>query len=163
MQNQTEITFNDIPYIPWFAGVLFFGAAVYGFMTQGFSAGTIVAGVTGLACLLLPGMLFITANRAERVLTIETLSLSMISSSKKFRFEEIAALRLHKKRAKSVDTGRKKLFSYRIEIVRKDGGIVPFRGAFNSGDAEKQRKMVQELSEFVGCTADIPSLSEYED
>ncbi len=164
MRNQTEIRFILFPFIAWFAGVIFLGGAVFNYTKDGFSTGTLVAGVTGLVCLFLPGILFITANRTERVLTIELLSLTLIGSTKKIRFEEIAALRMEKQRfSRKRNSNRKKLYAYRIVVVRKDGEIIPFRAAFESGTGEKQKDMVLQLSAFIGCAAEIPSLSEYED
>ncbi len=164
MRNQTEIRFTLFPFVAWFVGVLFLGGAVFNYTKEGFSMGTLVAGVTGLVCLFLPGILFITADRTDRILSIELLSLTLIGSTKKIRFEEIAALRLEKQRfSRKRSTNRKKLYAYRIVIVRKDGEIIPFRAAFESGTGEKQKDMVQQLSAFIDCAVEIPSLSEYED
>lgn len=163
MQDQNEIHFTHFPVIAWFVGFFCLGAAMLIFTREGLSSGVFVMGGAGLLFIFLPGIVFITANRTERILFIERRSLSLIGSSKKIRFEEIAVLRLNKQRAKKVDRGRKKLFAYRMEVVLKNGDTLPFRAAFSSGNGEKQRDMTQQLSAFIGCAADIPSLSPYEE
>lgn len=165
MQDQNELRFTLFPVIPWFAGTLSLGMAIIIFTREGLSTGTIVMGALGLLGIFLPGMLFITANRTERILLIERMSLTMIGSSKKIGFDEIADLRLAKAQARGRprSSKRKRLYAYRMEVVRKDGGIIPFRAAFSSGDGEKQRDMTQQLSAFIGCAAEIPSLSPYEE
>jgi hypothetical protein len=133
-------------------------------MTEGLSTVTFAAGLIGLACLFLPTILFISANRTERALTLERLSISLIGSTKKIHFEEIAALRLEKQRVSVRRRSKRKLlYAYRIVIVQTEGEIIPFRVAFESGTAEKQKEIAQQLSAFIGCAVEIPSLSEYED
>jgi len=165
MQNQNEIHYRLFPVLPWFAGIVFLGVAIFNYPKDGFSAGTVLAGIVGLASLLLPGALFITADRTEGTLVVELLSLTLIGSTKKFRFDEIAALRLGKKkvRGRPKRSKRKRLYAYRIEIVLKNGEITPLRNAFSSGDGEKQKEMVEQLSAFIGCAAEIPSLSAQEE
>lgn len=157
MQNQNEIRFTHFPVIAWFVGGFCLISAAIIFTKEGFSTATILMGGAGLLFIFLPGILFITANRTERILLIETVSLTLIGFEKKIPFDEIAALRLA--RMQYSKRHGKRRYAYRMEVVRKDGSVTPFRSAFSSGEGEKQRDMTQQLSDFIGCVAEIASLS----
>ncbi len=147
MQSQNELTINDIPYLPWIAGVIFLGGTLYGILTQGFSAELIFLGLIGLAILLLPRGVTITANRNTRILRLESWSLYLIGSVNEIRFDEIAEIRLSSRK-----TGNKRgrtTFAYRIEVVKRNETIIPFRTAFSSGSKEKQ-EVVDKISAFIG-------------
>src|SRR5512143_2992221 len=101
MQNQDRITFRDIPFGAWLAGLIFLGGGIYFFSFQGFSGTTILLGAIGLVILLITRGLTITADRTTRTLRLHYWSLYFWRTTREIPFDEIAAVRVN-----SMQSGR---------------------------------------------------------
>jgi hypothetical protein len=152
MQNQDSIKLNDIPFGSWLVGFIFFGGGAYFFSFQGFSWNTIVLGTIGLVILLLTRGLTITADRNTRILQLQYWSLYFWRTTREIPFDEIASIRVDSVRS-GKSTGRQTR-SYRIEVVRKDESIVPFRTVYSGGflGSLRMQKFVDQLRAFIGLS-----------
>ncbi len=147
---QSKLEFKDLPIGVWLVGLIFLGGGLYSFSLQAFSWNTLLLGGIGLALLLLFWGLTITADRERRVLELRYWSLYFLRRTKEIPFADIQSIRLDSTR--SSRGGR----TYRIELTRRDGSLVPFRVTYSSGSARKQ-KIVDELRAFIGLE---PALDE---
>jgi len=150
MQNQNSIKLNDIPFGSWFFGFAFLGAGIYFFSFQGLSRNTMIVGAIGLIVLLVTWGLTITADRNTRILRLQYWSLYFMRTTREISFDEIATIRV--KSTRSGTRRNQNSRSYRIEVVRKDGRIVPFRTVYSGGffSSLKQQKVVDQLRAFIG-------------
>lgn len=146
MQNQNSIKLNDVPVIEWLMGFVFLGAGIYLLSRQGFSIGAGVFGGVGLAFLLLSRALTITADRNTRTLQLQYWSLYFWRTTKEIPLDEIETIRVNS--SSSMHRGRRTR-TYRVEVIRKDGTVVPLRRAYSSGSFSKQ-KIVDQLRKFTG-------------
>ncbi|MBN2116618.1 MAG: hypothetical protein JW730_08610 [Anaerolineales bacterium] len=146
MQNQNTITFRNIPFVSWLIGLVFLGGGIYFFELQGFSLITILFGTTGLVLLLAAWGLTITADRNTRILRLQYWSLYFLRRTREIPFDEIASIRVDSMRSATDDQHSP---SYRIEAIRKDGSVIPFRTAYSSGSSSKQ-KIADQLRAFIG-------------
>ncbi|HET9912096.1 MAG TPA: hypothetical protein VFQ13_09425 [Anaerolineales bacterium] len=153
MQNQSNIKLNDIPFGSWLIGFILLGTGIYFFSFQGFALNTILFGGIGLLFLLLSRGLTITADKNTRILRLHYWSLYFWRTTKEIPFDEIETIRVDSVRSTSHSRGhgqtRHRGRSYRVEVVRKDGSIVPFRMAYSSGSYSKQ-KIADQLRAFLG-------------
>jgi hypothetical protein len=147
MQEQTTLKFNDVPIINWLVGLAFLGTGLYIYSIRGLSGNSILAGAIGLAFLLLNRGLVITADRGRRVLRLHYWSLILLRTTREIPFNEIAALRVNSSRTMERSTQYTR--SYRIEVVRRDNTILPFRGSY-SGGAFRKQAIVDQLRAFIG-------------
>jgi hypothetical protein len=150
MQNQNSLKFNDIPFGTWLAGFIFLGGGLYFFSFQGFSGNTIILGAIGLVILLITRGLTITADRNTRILRLHYWSLYFWRTTREISFDEIAAIRVNSIR--SMARRGQQTRSFRIEVVRRDNGIIPFRAYYSSGffSSMKKQKIVDQLRAFIG-------------
>jgi hypothetical protein len=149
MQNQDSITFRDIPFGAWLAGLIFLGGGIYFFSFQGFSGTAILLGAIGLVILLITRGLTITADRSTRTLQLHYWSLYFWQTTREIPFDEIAAIRVN-----SMQSGRSghRTRSFRIEVIRRDNSIVPFRAYYAGGflGSLRKQKIVDQLRAFIG-------------
>ena len=149
MQNHDRITFRDIPFGSWLFGFIFLGIGLYFFSFQGLSGNTILLSGIGLICLILPWGLTITADRNTRLLRLHYWSLYLLRKTREIPFDEIAAIRVN-----SMRSGRsgQQTRSFRIEVVRRDNSIAPFRKYYSGGffSSMRKQKIVDKLRAFIG-------------
>jgi len=150
MQQQNRIKFNDLPIGLWFFGFAFLGAGIYFFSFQGFSGNTFLLGGIGLAVLLLTWGLTISADRQTRTLTLHYWSLYFLRRTKEIPFTEIATIRVATTRSFSRRNQQQR--SFRIEVIRKDNSVVPFRTTYSSGflGSLRKQKIADQLRAFIG-------------
>ncbi len=150
MQNPDKITFKDIPLGTWLVGFVFLGGGIYFFSFQGFSGNAILLGGIGLVILLITRGLTITAERSTRILQLHYWSLYFWRTTREIPFDEIAVIRVNSVRS-GARSGRQTR-SFRIEIVRRDNSIVPFRAYYSGGffSSMRQQKIVDQLRAFIG-------------
>ncbi len=146
MQNQNDLKLNDVPISSWLIGFIFLGAGIYLFSRAGFAVVTILFGGVGLVFLLLSRGLTITADRNTRILRLHYWSLYFWQTIKEIHFDEIQTIRVNSTRSGS---GSHHSRTYRVEVVRKDGKIVPLRTTYSSGSFSKQ-KIADQLRAFIG-------------
>ncbi|MEW6404347.1 MAG: hypothetical protein AB1649_21315 [Chloroflexota bacterium] len=144
MQHQDIIKFRDIPFFVWLFGLGFLSAGIY-YSFQGITWHIPVLVVIGLAFLLLPRGLTITADKNTRTLYFEYWSLYLLRTTKEIPFDDIETIRV----ASILTSGRNRTRTYRVELRRKDGKVVPFRTMFSSGSFNKQ-KIAESLRAFIG-------------
>lgn len=153
MQNQSRLKLNDVPFGSWLIGFILLGTGVYFFRFQGFAISTILFGGVGLLFLLLSRGLTITADRNTRILRLHYWSLYFWRTTREISFDEIETVRVNS--ARSTNNGYRDLhthrrsYNYRVEVVRKDGSIVPLRTTYSSGSFSKQ-KIANQLRAFLG-------------
>jgi hypothetical protein len=147
MQNQNEIKFNDVPFGTWLFGFAFLGGGIFFLTIQRWSGNTFAIGGIGLALLLLNWGLTIRADRNTSTLRLEYWSLYFLRKIKEIPFSEIETIRVTSTRS-STRTNHKSR-SYRLELVRKDKTVVPFRTSYGGGFFGKQ-KIADELRAFIG-------------
>jgi hypothetical protein len=147
MQNQDSLKLNDIPFGSWLLGFGSLGAGIYFFSLQGFSFNTILFGGIGLVLLLVMRGLTITADRNTRTLQLHYWSLYFLQQTREIPFDEIATIRVNS--SLSMESRGRQSRTYRVEVVRKDGSVVPFRTAYSSGSSGKQ-KIADQLRAFIG-------------
>jgi hypothetical protein len=150
MQNQSSIKFRDIPFGLWLFGFVFLGAGIYVFRSQGFSFTTVLLGGIGLVILLLTRGLTIIADRNTRILQLHYWSLYFLRTTKEIPFDEIATIRVDS--SQSMERSGHQTRSHRIEVVRKDESIVPFRKYYSGGffSSMRKQKVVDQLRAFIG-------------
>jgi hypothetical protein len=150
MQNQSRIKFRDIPFVLWLVGVALLGAGIYVFNLQGFTFNTILLGIIGLVILLLTRGLTITADRNTRILQLHYWSLYFLGATREIPFDEIATIRVDS--SQSLERSGHQTRSYRIEVVRRDNSIVPFRKYYSGGffSSMRKQKIVDQLRAFIG-------------
>lgn len=150
MQNQDRLTFRDIPFGSWLAGFIFLGGGIYFFSFQGFSGNTILLGCIGLIILVLTWGLTITADRNNRLLRLQYWSLYLLRKTREIPFDEIAAIRVNSVRSGARSGQRTR--SFRIEVVRRDNSIAPFRAYYSGGffSSMRKQKIVDQLRAFIG-------------
>lgn len=146
MQSQDSLKLNDIPFGSWLIGFISLGIGIYFFSFSGLTINTLLFGGVGLLFLLLSRGLTVTADRNTRILQLHYWSLYFWRTIKEIPFDEIQTIRVNSVRS---GTGNRRTRSFRVEVVRKDGNIVPFRTAYSSGSFSKQ-KMVDQLRPFMG-------------
>jgi hypothetical protein len=147
---QNTLTFRDIPFVSWLFGFAFLGTGIYFFSSQGFSWIFVGAAAIGLIFLLLLWGLTITADKQSRVLRLHYWSLYFLHKTREIPFDEIATIRVNSMRS---GTHRgEQTRSFRIEVIRRDNSIVPFRAYYSGGflDSLWKQKMVDRLRAFIG-------------
>jgi hypothetical protein len=143
--NADRLIIRDFPVALWLVGTALLGSAAYLFLTvDPITAG--IDAVFGLAALLLPAALTVTADREARVLTLRY-GLILPRAVKEIPFHEIAAIQVGSSRSSGRRSGRRR--SYRIELVKMDGAIVPFRSYYSSGSYPKELH-AGKLRDFIG-------------
>lgn len=147
MQNENTIKFRDVPVGLWLFGAVFLGAGIYFFSFQGFSWNTILLGGIGLAILLLTRGLTVTADRNTRILRLQYWSLYFLRTAKEIPFDEIATIRVGS--TESMERRGRRSRTYRVELLRRDKSVVPFRTAYSSGSRSKQN-IAEGLRAFMG-------------
>jgi len=150
MQNQSSIKFRDIPFGLWLFGFGFLGAGIYVFRLQGFSLTTVLLGGIGLLILLLTRGLTVIADRNTRIMQLHYWSLYFLRRTREIPFDEIAAIRVDS--SQSMERSGHQTRSYRIEVVRRDNSIVPFRKYYSGGffSSMRKQKIVDQLRTFIG-------------
>ncbi|RPI94629.1 MAG: hypothetical protein EHM40_06005 [Chloroflexi bacterium] len=150
MQNQSSIKFRDIPFGLWLFGFVSLGAGIYVFPLQGFSPTTVLLAGIGLVILLLTRGLTIIADRNTRILQLNYWSLYFLRTTRKISFDEIATIRVDS--SQSMERSGHQTRSYRIEVVRRDNSIVPFRKYYSGGffSSMRKQKIVDQLRAFIG-------------
>jgi hypothetical protein len=101
--------------------------------------------LVGLALLVLPSVLTVTADRDVQRLTLHRRSLWK-ESTQEIPFAEIEAIQMEINQNRSSSSSGP---AYRIVVIRKDGEEIPFSRVYSSGTADKTRK-IKKLREFIG-------------
>lgn len=148
-----RLTFRDFPFGQWVTGLGVIAASGF-FLTRSVSSASYMGyllGVVGLLLLFLPTALTITADKATRTLTLRY-GLFIPRSVKVMSFDEIKTIhvdaqtsRRHTKRGGS----SRRITSYRLQVVKKDDTIVPFRGYYSDEFVLKDLR-AKKLRAFIG-------------
>lgn len=147
---QDQIKFNDIPFGSWFFGLLFLGVGFFLVLVQAGWLTILIFGGIGLLLLLLSWGLTITADRQTQTLILHYWSLYFLRRTTEIPFGDIATIRVA-----STHSGTRRgqqTRSFRIEVVRKDNSILPFRTTYSSGffGSIQKQKIVDQLRAFIG-------------
>jgi hypothetical protein len=137
---------RDVPVFLWIFGLIFMGVGILIIYEGGPPA--IIALIMialGLGILLFTSVLTITADRAIRMLELDSRSI-VRHTVIQVPFDEIIGINLER----SISRGRGgSSFVYRLALLRKDGQVVPFRSYSSSGRNRKERWAGQ-LREVIG-------------
>jgi hypothetical protein len=142
--SDTRLVLRDLPLFPWFFGLIFggVGAFIYSQDTKA-PAALLFAGI-GLALLLFPSVLTITADRITRTMRLDYRSV-VRRGLKEYSFDEIAGISVERVSGKGGST-------YRVVLKRVDEQVIPLRSSSSSGSAAKERQAAR-LREFLGVPA----------
>jgi hypothetical protein len=148
-----RLTFRDIPFGQWLVGLMFLVGAVF-FFTRGVGSAAFMAlvpGVIGLLLLFLPTALTITADKTARTLTLRY-GLFIPRSEKEVPFDEIKTIHVDahtSRRHTKGSSASRRVTSYRLQLVKKDGTILPFRDYYSSDFFLKDQR-AKKLRAFIG-------------
>ena len=146
-----RLTFRDFPFGQWLAGLGLIAAAVF-YLTRGVGSANYmgyVLGVIGLLLLFLPTALTITADKTTRTLTLRY-GLFIPRSVKVLPFDEIRTIHVDSHTTRRHTKGStRRVTSYRLQVVKQDGAIVPFRNSYSS-DFLFNDQRAKKLRAFIG-------------
>ena len=145
--NANQFSFRDYPTLPVIFGLASIGAGVYFYLRNPatWTMPAVTLGV-GLLMFLLASVLDVHADRITRTLSISRRGLVQ-RYQREIPFDEIAAIQIGA--SYSADDDGSTSTTYRVEIVLKDGSIVPLRKSYSSGRSSKEKR-AQRLREFIG-------------
>ncbi len=149
----TKLVLRDYPILGWVFGVALLIMAASNLVIGTFTSGApalVVRGIlalAGLGILLLASALTVTADRVGQLLTLRRRSF-LKGSTQEILFSQIDAIQLETSYSQESSRSNSSP-TYRIVIVLKDGGVVPFRSYYTSGAGDKTRK-IKQLREFIG-------------
>ncbi len=144
--SDSRLVLRDIPIFLWIFGLIFAGVGAF-MWYEGVKASIMALAflAIGLSAILFTSVLTITADKVTRTLTLEYRSV-MLGSVKQVLFDDIAAINVER----SVSHGKGgRTITFRVTIVRKDGGAIPLRSYSSSGSGKK-RRIANDLREFIG-------------
>jgi hypothetical protein len=143
-QNDSQLVIRDVPIFQWVFGILFAGVGTL-VINQGGPPvfGGIFAAI-GMGFLFFSSALTITADRMTRTLKLDYRS-ALRHTMKQVPFDEIAGINVERR----VGSGKRRVFTYRLTLLRKDGQVMPFQSYSSSGWKGKERRAGQ-LREFLG-------------
>ncbi len=147
MQDQDKLKLSNIPLVPWLIGFYIVGISIFIASHAGYSCLTTQTIAIGLIPLLLMRGLTVTADQSIRVLQLRYWSLGFWRTTWEIPFDEIQTIQVGSK--PSPTRLNRNAYTYRIELIRKDGSVVPFRTLYTIGLSSKQ-KMADKLCAFIG-------------
>jgi hypothetical protein len=150
--NPDKLTIRDFPLGLWLTGLGLLGLTAY-LVTKSALPTAGVTGILGLLALLLPSALTISADRSARTLTLRY-GLLIPRSVKQIPFDEINTIRVDSSTTRDHGSPTRRSTTYRLEIVKKDGTIFPFR-AFYSGDFILKQRRAEKLRAFIGLAGAV--------
>ncbi len=145
--NQDKLTIRDYPLGLWLIGVVLLGITAY-LVTKSALPTAGITGLLGILALFVPTTLTISADRANRTLTLRY-GLVIPRSVKQIPFSEINTIRVDSSTTRDNDNPSRKNTSYRLEAVKKDGTKLPFRSYYSGGFFLKQQS-AEKLRAFIG-------------
>jgi hypothetical protein len=148
-----RLTFRDFPFGQWIAGLGIIAAAVF-FFTRGIGSANYMAlllAVVGFLLLFLPTALTITADKSTSIFTLRY-GLFIPRSVKVIPFAEIKTIHVDaqtSRRHTKQGGNSRRVTSYRLHVVKKDGSVIPFR-AYYSDDFFVKDQRAKKLRAFIG-------------
>jgi hypothetical protein len=143
-----RLIFRDFPFGQWVAGLGSLAAAVFFFVSSA-NYPAYLLGVIGLLLLFLPTALTITADKTTRTLTLRY-GLFIPRSVKVMSFDEIKTIHVDSHTSREHTDGHThQVTNYRLQAVKKDGKILPFR-AYYSSDFFLKDQRAKKLRAFIG-------------
>ena len=152
MDNESnQLSFRDFPTAIVIFGMLSVGGGIFFYLQTRELVATAIALAFSLFLFLLASVLDVSADRLTRTLNISRRGLVQ-HYQRKIPFGDIASIQLGTSYG-----GDSSSPTYRVEIVLKDGSVVPLRNAYSSGRSGKE-KQAQRLRDFIGIAGADTSL-----
>jgi hypothetical protein len=148
-----RLTFRDFPFGQWTTGLGTIAAAVF-FFTRGVGSANYMAlllAIVGLLLLFLPTALTITADKSTGTFTLRY-GLFIPRSVKVIPFTEIKTIHVDaqtSRRHTKQGGNSRRVTSYCLQVVKKDGTTVPFRGYYSDEFVLKDLR-AKKLRAFIG-------------
>jgi hypothetical protein len=150
--NQDKLTIRDFPIITWFMAIVFLATAAF-FLMKSTLLMAGIAGIIGFIMFFEPAALTITADKSNRVLTLRY-GLLVPRSIKHIPFSEIQTIRVDSHSTRNHSSPTRRSNTYRLELVKQDGNIIPFRFYYSSDFLLKQRR-AEELRTIIGIAETV--------
>ncbi|HPH96802.1 MAG TPA: hypothetical protein PKW33_08895 [Anaerolineaceae bacterium] len=150
---EQKLVIRDNPIFLWIFGLGFLAAGVFVFFQKPLETWLPAAflGLFGVLMTFLPSALTITADRSVRTLTLRY-GIIVTRSLKTIPFDAIQTIYVTSHHSHSSRGGHST--SYRIELVQRDGTVVPFRSYYSSGSFFMERN-ARKLREFIGLEESV--------
>jgi hypothetical protein len=149
---EDKLIIRDIPAGLWVTGIVFLGITLFLITKSAFPTAAIT-GVVSLLALFLPAALTITADQTNRTLTLRY-GLVIPRSTQEIPFHEINTIRVASYLSHNHKSSKRHQTTYRLELVKTDGTVIPFRSMYSSDFFLKQRR-AEKLRTFIGLAAAI--------
>lgn len=151
---EQKLVIRDIPVFLWIFGLGFLVAAVFIFLQNPTTTWMPAAflGLFGILMFVLPSALTITADRYVRTLTLKY-GLIIPRSIKTISFDAIQTIHVDSHYSHNSHDGHSST-TYRIELIQRDGTVIPFRSYYSSGSFFMERN-ARKLREFMGLEESV--------
>lgn len=141
-----KLVIREYPYLLWLFGVGLLSIAGEALMKSTNLPALMVA-VLGLLALVLPEALTISADRETGILSLRY-GLFFNRSEKHIPIDQISTIRRVSTKMPGHREPKYPRLAYRVEIVQKDGQIIPFRSHFSRSNITSPGQ-VKELCSFL--------------
>ncbi len=153
--NPNEYSIREFPYTTIIIGLGFIAFGIFNYSKTNNWQNLALLCVIGLFILPFSTVLRVNAHRITRTINISRRGLFQ-RYHREVQFGEISAIQIGSHYGRDSDNNR--TVTYRVEIILKNGEVVPLRKTYSGGRRGKE-KTAQALREFVGVGGMSSSLS----